>query len=107
MHDYFRYTLLTKLHQSTLASAFNFMNLIGDQINTFRDNFLDVEYLMRSLTEIYGSQKVVAYLELNLGELDWEEDDIEEANAILAKIKNEPVVEPLTAQSSQTSFAML
>jgi hypothetical protein len=55
MHDFFRYTLLTKRQQISLASAFNFMNVLGYQIKKFRGNYLDVEYLMRTLTEIYGS----------------------------------------------------
>ena len=77
MHDFFRYTLLTKRQQITVTSAFNFMNVLGYQIKKFRGCYLDVEYLMRTLTEIYGSQKVVAYLEQNLGELHWDEEDIE------------------------------
>jgi hypothetical protein len=39
-----------------------------------------------------------------LGELHWEEDDIEEANTIIAKIKHEPEVPP---PASQSSCAML
>jgi hypothetical protein len=42
MHDFFRYTLLTKRQQISLASAFNFMNVLGYQIKKFRGCYLDV-----------------------------------------------------------------
>jgi hypothetical protein len=80
------------------------MNGLGYQIKKFRGCYLDVEFLLRTLTEIYGSQKVIAYLDKNIGELRWDDEDIDEANAILAKIKHEPEV---PRPASQSSCAML
>jgi len=54
MHDFFEYTLRTKSQQIKLPSAFNFMSVLGYQIKRFRGFYLDVERLIRCLTEIYG-----------------------------------------------------
>jgi len=56
MHDFFKYTLETKRDKIELEMAFNFMNVLGYQIKKFRGNYLDVEFLLRTLVSLYERQ---------------------------------------------------
>jgi len=51
------------------------MDALGYQIKYFRGYFLDVEYLLRIMVEVYGKKKALDYVESKISELSWVADD--------------------------------
>ncbi len=54
------------------------MNVLGYQIKYYRGYHLNIEFLIRSMIEIFGWKDTLEFCAKKIGSLSWQDDGIEE-----------------------------
>eukprot|EP00347_Sterkiella_histriomuscorum_P017753 403348128 len=74
-HDAFEYNLMYLPMLNTIEKAFSFINYLGYKIAYSKCKFLDIERILKALSNKFGELAVVAYVGQNIDKILWKNEE--------------------------------
>ncbi|TNV80659.1 hypothetical protein FGO68_gene3198 [Halteria grandinella] len=108
MHELFEYTLEHHSVQDLpLASAINFLNILGFQVKQARGYYLDVPRLLKKFASKYGLQRTIPILEQSKDRFMWAQEDKDAMGAYLVEMKAQLQVEQASKKEEATGCSLV